>query len=236
MCVKKNTYSKIKFFVPENEDRYNQYAATNPDMDTEEIVWRVNNNLDKGKYQFDVPAGHGDNIYVLVNKYFKLSPDYRPSDLVEADGVLMRKDVAEAYVKMRDAAREEGFSIKVVNAYRSIEDQQNMYNKFLLNDPMEIVDQTCARPCYSEHHTGLAIDVEGSIKGARNIDKTPEAAWVKDNCNRFGFILRYLPEIVEITGYASEPWHLRYIGVEASLDMKEKNIKSFEEYRERFLK
>ena len=66
--------------------------------------------------------------------------------------------------------------------------------------------------------------------------KTPEGPWVRDNCHRFGFILRYLPEIEEITGYASEPWHLRYIGVEESTDMKEKNIASFEEYRERYLK
>ena len=134
MCLKENMvvdYNKIHFFVPENEERYIKYAIDNPDMDTEEIVWRVNNNLDKEKYQFDV---------------------------------------------------------------------------------------------------------EGSIKGGRNISKTPEAEWVKENCYKFGFILRYLPEIVEITGYASEPWHLRYIGVQASTDMKDKNIKSFEEYKERFLK
>lgn len=229
-------YSKIEFYVPENQERYNMFSALNPDMEAEEIVWRVNNNLDKEKYQFDVEVSDGNDLYVIVNKYFKLPPDYCPSDLVEVDGSLMRKETAEAYAKMRDTAREEGFSIRVTSAYRSIEEQQSLYNKFLLDDPAEVVDETCARPCYSEHHTGLAVDVEGSIEGGRNISKTPEAKWVKDNCHTFGFILRYLPEIVEITGYASEPWHLRYIGVEASMDMKEKNIKSFEEYRERFLK
>ena len=66
------------------------------------------------------------------------------------------------------AIQKEGFSIRVTSAYRSIEDQQKLYNKFLLNDPAEVVDETCARPCYSEHHTGLAVDVEGSIKGGRN--------------------------------------------------------------------
>lgn len=239
MCVKENKvfdYNKIYFSVPENEERYIKYAIDNPDMNKEEIVWRVNNNLDKEKYQFDVEVLDGNDLYVIVNKYFKLPSNYSPTDLVEVDGSLMRKAVAEAYIKMRDAAQKEGFSIKVVSAYRAIEDQQRLYNKFLLDDPVEVVDETCARPCYSEHHTGLAVDVEGSVKGARNISKTPEAAWVEKNCYRFGFILRYLPEIVEITGYASEPWHLRYIGVQASTDMKEKNIKSFEEYKERFLK
>lgn len=239
MCIKEKQladYGKIEFSIPENNNRYKQYAAVNCNMDAEEVVWRVNNNLDKEKYKFDVAVSDCNNLYVIVNKYFKLPEDYCPPDLVEVDGSLMREAVAEAYVKMRDTAQKEGFSIRVTSAYRSIEDQHKLYNKFLLNDSAEVVDETCARPCYSEHHTGLAVDVEGSIKGGRNISKTPEAAWVKENCHKFGFILRYLPEIVEITGYASEPWHLRYIGIEASNDMKEKNIKSFEEYRERFLK
>ncbi len=229
-------YSRIGFSVPENEARYAAYGALHSDMDEEEIVWRVNNNLDKEKYTFDVTVSDCNNLYVIVNKYFKLPEDYCPPDLVEVDGSLMREIVAEAYVKMRDTAQGDGFSIRVTSAYRSIEDQQKLYNKFLLNDPPEVVDETCARPCYSEHHTGLAVDVEGSIKGGRNISRTPEAEWVKENCYKFGFILRYLPEIVEITGYASEPWHLRYVGIKVSTDMQEKNIKSFEEYKERFLK
>ena len=99
----------------------------------------------------------------------------------------------------------------------------------------EIVDETVARPGYSEHQTGMAVDIQGSIPGARNISKTPEAAWLKENCFKFGFILRYLPEIVDVTGYASEPWHFRYVGVEASTDMVKRNIKSLEEYSQRFL-
>ena len=206
----KTRYSNISFFESDNEERYKKYAIMNPEMNEEEIVWRVNNNLDKERYKFDVIVSDCNNLYVIVNKYFKLPEDYCPPDLVEVDGSLMREAVAEAYIKMRDTAQKEGFSIRVTSAYRSIEDQQKLYNKFLLNDSKEVVDETCARPCYSEHHTGLAVDVEGSIKGGRNISKTPEAKWVRENCHKFGFILRYLPEIVEITGYASEPWHLLF--------------------------
>lgn len=232
----KMKYKNISFFEFDNEERYKEYAVINPEMTAEEIVWRVNNNLDKEKYKFDILISDSDNLYVIVNKYFKLPEDYCPHDLVEVDGSLMRTVTANAYILMRDAAQTEGFSVSVSSAYRSIEDQQRLYNKFLLKNPAHIVDETCARPGYSEHHTGLAIDVQGSIPGGRNIGKTPEAAWVKENCHKFGFILRYLPEIVEITGYASEPWHLRYVGVQVSTDMKERNIKSFEEYKERFLK
>lgn len=219
----------------ENEKRYQEYALKNPEMNREEVVWRVNNNLDKEKYCADILVTDTDSLFVIVNKYYKLPLDYKPFDLVEVDGALMRKIVAEAYIKMRDTAKSEGFRIKVTSAFRSAEVQQATYNKFLVGSTVEEVDKTVARPGYSEHQTGLAVDIEGSIEGGRNISKTPEAAWLKENCYKFGFILRYQPEIVDITGYASEPWHFRYVGVEVSYDMKEKNIMSFEEYRERFL-
>lgn len=228
-------YSEVEFFNPQNAERYENFALVNPNMDAEEIVWRVNNNLDKDKYCYDVEVKNCDDICVIVNKYFKLPEDYSPSDLVEVDGRIMRKITADAYVKMRDTAQTEGFNISVSSAYRSIEEQKMLYAKFLVDSTIEEVDKTCARPCYSEHHTGLAIDVQGRIPGGRNIIKTPEGAWVRDNCHKFGFILRYLPETVEITGYDSEPWHLRYVGTDVSNDMHQKGIKSFEEYHARFL-
>ncbi len=231
-----NDYTKISFHESENIKRYEEYAVSNPGMTSDEIVWRVNNNLDKEKYAFDVDVLEPDGLHIIVNKYFKLSEDYIPPDLVETDGKLMRKIVSDAYIKMRDSAREEGFTISVSSAYRSAKEQRRIYEKRLeTSTPMQ-VDEFCARPGYSEHQTGLALDIQGRIPGGQNIHKTPEAKWLKDNCHRFGFILRYLPEIVEITGYESEPWHIRYVGLDVSMDMKEKNIQSFEEYSERFLK
>ena len=229
-------YSKISFFRVENEDRYNSYAALHGNMPLDEVVWRVNNNLDKKDYEQVEYVSDLDNPCVIVNKHFKLPEDYCPPDLVEADGRLMRAFVAEAYIKMRDAAAEEGFTISVTSAYRSGKDQQETYNKFLGRFSLpEIVDETVARPGHSEHQLGVAVDIQGSIPGGRNISKTPEAAWLKENCHKFGFILRYLPETVDITRYASEPWHCRYVGVDISTDMVEKNIKTLEEYSQRFV-
>ena len=229
-------FSKIDFYESQNEERYRKYSIRFPDMATDEIVWRVNNSLDFEKYTHDVPVTDGDDILVLVNKYFKLPSDYVPKSLVVEDGIEMHKLAAEAYAKMRDAAIAEGLTIKAVSAYRSINEQRELYDKHLAVETVEQADSVCARAGYSEHHTGLAIDIRGSVGRAWDFGKTPEAPWIFDNCHRFGFIIRYLPETTEITGYASEPWHLRYIGVEASCDMKEKGIKSFEEYKERFLK
>ena len=104
-------YRKFSFFEPCNEERYIKYAKDNSHMDAEEIVWRVNNNLDKEKYQYDVCVFDCSDICVIVNKYFKLPMDYVPQDLVDEDGQLMRKCVAESYILMREAAKAEGLSI-----------------------------------------------------------------------------------------------------------------------------
>ncbi len=232
----KSDFENVYFHEPENIERYKAYSLLNQEMDAEEVVWRVNNHLDKEKYHFDVPVTDFDDSYMIVNKYFKLPLDYRPHDIVTVDGCPMRKDTAEAYIKMRDAAGAEGFTISVASAYRSAEEQRVMYENRIQKDSLSFADKICARPGYSEHQTGMVVDIQGSIPEPINISKTPEAAWLKENCYKFGFILRYLPEIVEITGYISEPWHLRFVGTDVSMDIKTKGIMSFEEYRERFLK
>lgn len=234
MCIDAK-FQKVYFHKPENVERYKAYSLINKEMDVEEVVWRVNNNLDKKPYEFDVPVTDFNDPYMIVNKYFKLPIDYRPNDLVYVDGCPMRKNTAEAYIKMRDTALAEGFNIRVASAYRSGDEQLAMYNRHVEKDSKEFADTICARPGYSEHQTGLVVDIEGSIPEPINISKTPEAAWLKENCYKFGFILRYLPEIVEITGYVSEPWHLRYLGTKVSLDIQSKGTISFEEYRERYL-
>ena len=230
-------YTAIPFAEPQNQERYTAYAALHSDMAADEVVWRVNNHLDREYYTVNELVTDLDDPCFIVNKYFRLPDDFVPADLVEVDGSPMCRVTADAYVKMRDAAKAEGLSLSVSNAYRSLALQQETYAKFLaLEGSVEETDKTCARPGHSEHHTGLALDVQGSIPGGRNIGKTPEGPWVRENCHRFGFILRYQPEIVDVTGYASEPWHLRYVGTEISNDMKNRGIKSLEEYRERVWK
>jgi len=227
-------FSDVYFYIPQNEQRYKDYACLNPNMDTEDVVWHVNSYLDKEKYSFDVEVTNFDDPCIIVNKFYKLPLDYCPKDLTTADGIEMRKNAAEAYIKMKEAAKSEGYSICVTSAFRSAKTQQETYDKFLETLTPKEVDESVARPGYSEHQTGLAVDIEGSIPGGRNIHLTPEAKWLKDNSYKFGFILRYLPETTFITGYASEPWHFRYVGVDISTDIHNKNIKTLEEYVQRY--
>lgn len=77
-------------------------------------------------------------------------------------------------------------------------------------------DRFSARPGHSEHHTGLAIDLN-SLKTA--FGETPEGKWLAEHCAEYGFILRYPKDSEEITGYIYEPWHIRYVGVEFAQEL-----------------
>ena len=225
----------IEYKNETKEERYAAYREKNPSMSEDEIIWRVNANLDKPKYEYDIPVSEYDDPYIIVNKYYKVPEGYRPPDLETFDGQLLRKETGEAYKRMREDGLKQGLNIRVVSGYRSVEYQEGLYNRYLSSDSKENVDRYSARPGYSEHHTGMAMDLFGSQDGLRNFENTPEYPWVRDNCYKYGFIIRYLVETEDITGYESEPWHLRYVGVDVATEMKEKNIKSFEEYHAKYL-
>lgn len=230
-----NPYSAFSFYKEAYQKRYEDYASVNPKLSPEEIVWMVNSNQDKEKYNYDIPVSGYDDIAIIVNKYYKVPDDYEPSDLVLVDGQKMRKEAATAFKKMQSDAKGEGLKILAVSGYRTVSYQRGLYNRYLAGDSKENVDRYSARAGYSEHHTGLAVDVFGSKDGLRQFETTPEYPWVKENCYKYGFIIRYLKETEAITGYEAEPWHLRYVGLEISTDMREKGINSLEEYHAKHL-
>lgn len=228
-------YKEISYSNAVNLERYEKYRKDNPNLSLEDVVWMVNAHQDKPKYEYDIDVSGYDDPYVIVNKYYKVNDGYEPPDLVECDGEMMRRETAEAYKEMKKAAADEGFNFYVVDGYRSTSVQRGLYEGYLEEDSKENVDRYSARPGYSEHHTGMALDIFGSSPGLREFENTPEYPWVRDNAYKYGFIIRYLKETESITGYESEPWHIRYVGKEVSTKMKENNIKSFEEYHAKFL-
>lgn len=231
----KSPYEKLSYYKEDNFERYEAYAHLNPDMAVEDVVWRVNANLDKPKYEYDILVS-GYDIDMIVNKYYKVPDDYTPQDLaLFENNYYLRKEAGEAYEKMRDDAAKENLKIYITSAYRSVEYQRGLYNRYLGRDPQEAVDRYSARPGHSEHHLGLAIDLGAPGGSQREFIKTPEYEWVKENCHKYGFIIRYLEETEEITGYEFEPWHIRYVGVDVSTDMKNKGINNFEEYHVKYL-
>ena len=183
-----------------------------------------------------------DSLTVLINKDFSLPKDYVPSDLIIPDipfsftnyseKKMMRKEAALALEKLFKAASENGLNLYGVSGYRSYERQLTIYNKNLAEKGYDRTSQYSAMAGYSEHQSGLAIDVSTiSIHNRLDVtfSGTPEGRWLAENCWKYGYIIRYPEGKSYITGYAYEPWHIRYVGTDLAKKLTEDNL-TLEEY------
>lgn len=155
---------------------------------------------------------------LLINKTYGVDESYAPGGLTA--------ETQAAFEELRADAMEEGLDIYISSGYRSYYDQDTIYNNYVGIYGWEVSDTFSARPGHSEHQSGLAIDVN-TIDDA--FAATPEAAWLKEHCAEYGFIIRYAEDKVDITGYKYEPWHIRYVGKETAAELTELGI-SLEEY------
>ncbi|MBP3041528.1 M15 family metallopeptidase [Bacillaceae bacterium Marseille-Q3522] len=186
-----------------------------------------------------------DNSMVLVNKEFALPDGHAPSDLVrpnvafsfgdqDIEKSYLRVEAAEALETMFAAAKQEGIYLFAVSGYRSFERQTEIYSAEVAQKGKEKAEEVVAVPGNSEHQTGLAMDISSESAGfglSEAFGETPEGKWLRDNAHRFGFILRYPKDKVDITKYSYEPWHFRYVGVKAATEIFENNL-SLEEFFE----
>ena len=180
---------------------------------------------------------------VLVNKRNPLSPrDYAPPDLVapavpsaSAEPMYLRKVAAEATEKMFAAAAADGVRLTVMSSYRSYETQVSLYNSYVVQNGQAEADTASARPGYSEHQTGFAMDI-GDAASNPACDFVPcfkdsaGAKWVALHAQDYGFVVRYQLGFDAITGYFAEPWHLRYLGVDVAKDLTKRGFHSYEQY------
>lgn len=183
-----------------------------------------------------------DDILVLVNKNRNLPSDYRPEDLVipnvrfpfeeDLEKKYMREEAARALEKLFYQAEEEGIYLFAISGYRSYDRQKYLFDIRAEKDGFEAANKLTAYPGQSEHQTGLAMDVSCESMGFdldEEFGQAIEGKWIKENAHKFGFIIRYPKESVDITGYSYEPWHIRYVGKETAKEIFEKNI-TLEEY------
>ena len=235
-----NINEKLDFFKMEYLDRYIAYKEKNPNLDDETIVVYVNIGLDQNFYTNvkDSPFKHTNTV--LANKYYFLGKDYVPKNLVyinsayQSGGKQMTKDAAAAFEKMAAAAKEQGYTVRATSTYRSYDYQAGLYERYAANDGKAKADTYSARPGYSEHQTGLAVDVDNAYSSYTSFGNTKEFTWMKQNSYKYGYILRYTKETEFITGYMNEPWHYRYVGVEIATYIHEHPM-TYEEYYVRFL-
>ncbi|MBQ6468797.1 MAG: M15 family metallopeptidase [Lachnospiraceae bacterium] len=119
----------------------------------------------------------------------------------------------------------------ISSAYRSYEYQQKVYDETAKQYGKEYADKYVAVPGYSEHHTGLALDMgiyrfDGYVG---TFSESNNAKWIDNNCQLYGFVRRYKEDKVSITGISNEAWHFRYVGVPHATYMNEHNL-CLEEY------
>jgi D-alanyl-D-alanine carboxypeptidase len=170
-------------------------------------------------------ARHPDAVDVLVDKRVRLPAGFVPRRLVIPDVPFifsgfdekrqLRRVAARALERLFAAARADGVPLAAVSGYRSELTQRWLFEGYSGRMGAQAAARISSRPGYSEHETGLAIDVTGADGGcpaSECFDGTRPARWLARHATAFGFVIRYPRGRERITGYAYEPWHLRYLG------------------------
>ncbi len=175
-------------------------------------------------------------MLTLVNKYYTIGEDYTPPELVKLSGSdgasggngKLDARAAEYFEKMYAQCLEDtGVILNTVSAYRTYEYQDGLYQRQvereiargLSEDAAKIKAATIvARPGTSDHNLGLAIDI-GRITD--DFENSKGYKWLDQHAHEYGFVLRYPKDKQDITHVIYEPWHWRYVGVEAAKEMKE---------------
>ena len=227
MDYNKNLVSIIneQYYIPYNLDRYLNYANKNENI--KDVISIVNVGADSEWYTNTKEANIDEGIKMLVNKFHYLKEDYSPDDIVSIsnwyayEGHSTKKEVYDKYVSMWEAANKEGLTLLVNSSYRTFEDQQNEYD--MSNDDY------ASRPGFSEHQTGLALDIVTYDIQGNQFENTDEFKWLQENAHLYGFILRYPKGKEYITGYNYESWHYRYVGKELATKVKESGL-TYDEY------
>ena len=182
---------------------------------------------------------------ILVNRDHPLPEDFQVPEFTQLiNGHAIDKRAYPALQRMMDACRADGLSPMICSSYRTQEKQEQLYqNKvdrlaaqgWSLEEAKVEAAKWVAPPGTSEHHSGLAMDIVSGDYYTKYSDlveafeNEPEAVWLRENCARFGFILRFPKDKTDITGINYEPWHFRFVGEEHARTIMDQGL-CLEEY------
>jgi len=178
----------------------------------------------------------GEMILAHVNKTYTLPASYVPPGLAKINSVpsmgteYLRAGVLPYFYQLFGAAKNAGFSISVVSAYRSYATQAATFNYWVSQFGYRAATTGSARPGHSEHQLGTVVDL-GLVGNSDfgSFTASPAAGWVAKNAYKFGFTVSYQLGKENITGYISEPWHIRWIGIELATKLYQQKL-TLEEY------
>ena len=231
--------TKEKYFIWKNYNTYKDYinkklAETN-DIDYNEIVTKVNVKRNYDYYTHTTKTNMKQENAILVNKYYALPEKYAPTDLVNISNQYaygqhqVKAEVYEAFKNMFNAAKKEDITLIINSAYRTYEYQKNLYDEYKSTKSEEYADNYAARPDFSEHQSGLALDIITYKTSGKDFENTDAFKWLNKNADKYGFILRYPKNKEDITGYSYESWHFRYLGKDLAQKVKKSKL-SYDEY------
>jgi len=195
------------------------------------------------------PTPDPNTLPMLVNREYPVDESFKPRDLVKLKNVIPSsvatvkgsdiegdRTAVSAMIEMFKAAHADGVTNWQISAgYRSYSYQKKLFDKqvqeyrnegFSQANAVSATRQTVADPGTSEHHTGLAFDI--TVPGTL-FKGTKEQIWLHKHCWEYGFVIRYQEDKEKITGYLAECWHIRYVGLPHSIDMRDRNL-CLEEY------
>lgn len=224
---------------PENQDGIENEGESDTEPENESgpeskphISWESYDPL-------EVLAGD-DWMLALINANHPIGKNYSPnlSPIISGSMVTADSRVSEAYQKMYNDAKAQDIILAPYAAYLSYYRQQENYNNLVNNfieqgmseeEAKNSANSRIDEPGTSESGAGLSVDIIGT---SSDFDKTKEYAWLTSNAHKYGFILRYPEEKFAITGVRARPWHWRYVGVDAAIEIKTQNL-CLEEYLEK---
>ena len=169
------------------------------------------------------PKDTDSGLLMLVNAEYRIPDGFDPDKVMFEDTYyLMREEAAENIeIMLDDMENELGEAPMVVSTYRTYQKQVDLFNTDYNGklaqglSPEEAMKQTrryVALPGASEHHTALAIDLSNDGTLEEDFIDTEAGKWIKKNCYKYGFVVRYPKAKEEMTGIGYEPWHIRYVG------------------------
>lgn len=188
-----------------------------------------------------MPHQNPADTLILVNKQNKapsvpitlVKPDVTPTKPSVAENIYMRPEAARALETLFAGAAEEGITLYATSGFRSYSTQKAIFDRRAEERGEKAANRSVAKPGYSEHQTGLAMDVEGQTTLGTGLTEafgeSPEGIWLARHCHEYGFIIRYPKDKTDITGYIYEPWHIRYVGIEAAREIAVLDV-TLEEY------
>ena len=190
---------------------------------------------------FVLPNQNPQDTLILVNKQNRapivpmtlVKPNVTPTKESYSENIYMRPEAASALEELFEGASQAGLTLYATSGFRSYSTQKAIFERKLEKMSESAANKSVAKPGYSEHQTGLAMDVEGETTKNTGLTEafgsSPEGIWLAEHCHEYGFIIRYPKDKINITGYIYEPWHIRYVGREAAKEITELGV-TFEEY------